>query len=65
MLNHVHVDEKWFYLTQIESRVITIPEEEIRKTSLKSKRFVTKVMFIAAVAHPRYDRTQKAELMAR
>ncbi len=62
MLNHVYVDKKWFYLTQIKGRVINISEEEeIRKTSLKRKRFVTKVIFITAVAHPRYDRTRKAE----
>lgn len=55
MYNRVHVDEKWFYIMQLNGRVITVPGEEIRKTSLKSKRFLTKVMFLSAVTVPRYD----------
>ncbi len=31
MLNCVHVDEKWFYIMQMNGRVIIIPGEQIQK----------------------------------
>ncbi len=59
MYNRVHVGEKWFYLMKLKGRVIVVPGEEIKKTSIKSKRFITKVMFLSAVAVPRYDHHRK------
>ncbi|GJQ67459.1 hypothetical protein Trydic_g8303 [Trypoxylus dichotomus] len=45
----MHIDEKWFYLLQVN---ITLDEAE-PESHCKSKRFITKVMFMAAVARPR------------
>ena len=55
MYNQVHVDEKWFNLTQTSSKyyLSSIEEDPIRTT--KSKRFITKVMFLAAVSQPCWD----------
>ncbi|KAF0709336.1 hypothetical protein AaE_012907 [Aphanomyces astaci] len=53
MDNYVHVDEKWFYLTKVNRRYYVYDDEEV--AAVKSKHFITKVMFLAAVARPRFD----------
>ena len=57
--NMVHVDEKWFYLTKIKKKFYLVPEEEIPHRTVQSKRFITKVMFLTAVARPRWDPHRK------
>ena len=59
MYNYVHIDEKWFYITRHQQRFYLLPEEETPNRNCQSKRFITKVMFMAAVAWPRYDPHQK------
>ncbi|KAF0733941.1 hypothetical protein AaE_009173 [Aphanomyces astaci] len=59
MNSYVHVDEKWFYLTTVKKCFYAYDDEELPKRQLKSKRFITKVMFLAAVARPRYDPHKK------
>lgn len=59
MFDVVHVDEKWFYMTKIKKNLYLLPEEEGPVRSCKSKRFITKVMFLAAVARPRWDSHRK------
>lgn len=55
MLDRIHIDEKWFYITKTSnSFYITLDETEPLR-HCKSKRFITKVMFMAAVARPRWD----------
>ncbi len=39
----------------MDSSYICNPAKKSQKTSVKSKRFITKVMFLAAVGVPRYD----------
>jgi len=51
----VHVDEKWFFVTQIKRRYYVYDDEEVAARSVQSKSHITKVMFLAAVARPRYD----------
>ncbi|KAL5697337.1 hypothetical protein ACHQM5_030823 [Ranunculus cassubicifolius] len=51
----VHIDEKWFYMTKESQKYYLLPEEEEPTRTCKSKRFITKIMFLAAVARPRYD----------
>ncbi|CAN0223712.1 unnamed protein product [Discosporangium mesarthrocarpum] len=54
MYDWVHVDEKWFYLMKDERGIYLHPEEDAPKTPrAQNKRFITKVMFLAAVARPR------------
>ncbi|KAE8886581.1 hypothetical protein PF005_g8050 [Phytophthora fragariae] len=55
MLDTVHVDEKLFYITQPTRRFLLLPGEEAPIRRLRSKRYITKVMFLAAVGRPRFD----------
>ncbi|KAF0688357.1 Aste57867_20021 [Aphanomyces stellatus] len=55
MNNRVHIDEKWFFLTKVKKRFYVYEDEAVALRACKSKRFITKVMFLAAVARPRYD----------
>ncbi|KAF0704028.1 hypothetical protein AaE_015142 [Aphanomyces astaci] len=55
MNDFVHVDEKWFYLTKVKRKYYVYDDEEVAARTVKSKSFITKVMFLAAVARPRYD----------
>nr|XP_017227512.1 PREDICTED: uncharacterized protein LOC108203252 [Daucus carota subsp. sativus] len=55
MFSIVHIDEKWFYMTRISQKDYLLPSEPEPHRISKSKRFITKVMFISAVARPRFD----------
>ncbi|ETV85623.1 hypothetical protein H257_02242 [Aphanomyces astaci] len=61
MYDYVHVDEKWFYLTKVKRRYYVYDDEEVAARSVKSKKFITKVMFLAAVARPRFDHHSKKQ----
>eukprot|EP00903_Cladosiphon_okamuranus_P014913 g13809.t1 len=51
----VHVDEKWFYLFQ-DGQTYYLYDGEVPPTrKVQSKRFITKIMFLAAVARPRHN----------
>ncbi|CAN0385735.1 unnamed protein product, partial [Discosporangium mesarthrocarpum] len=54
MYDWVHVDEKWFYVMKDARGNYLHPEEDAPKPPrAQNKRFITKVMFLAAVARPR------------
>ncbi|CAN0474101.1 unnamed protein product [Discosporangium mesarthrocarpum] len=54
MEDWVHVDEKWFYVMKEGRGIHLHPEEDVPKPPrTQNKRFITKVMFLAAVARPR------------
>ncbi|CAM9481151.1 unnamed protein product [Discosporangium mesarthrocarpum] len=53
MYGWVHVDEKWFYVMNYGRGIYLHPEEDAPKPPrARNKRFITKVMFLAAVARP-------------
>lgn len=52
---YVHVDEKWFYEDRNERSCILVDGEEAPHGARKSKRFILKTMFLAAVVRPRYE----------
>ncbi len=54
-LDHVHIDEKLFYITKEKCHYYLVPGETPIERSCKSKHFIDKCMFIAAVARPRYN----------
>ncbi|KAF7123388.1 hypothetical protein RHSIM_Rhsim12G0027300 [Rhododendron simsii] len=54
LYNYVHIDEKWFYMTKESERYYLLPEEDQPHRTCKNKRFITKVMFLATVARPRF-----------
>jgi hypothetical protein len=51
----VHIDEKWFFLTEVQLRMYLVPGEEPPTRSTRHKSHITKVMFLCAVARPRYN----------
>ncbi|CAN0475096.1 unnamed protein product [Discosporangium mesarthrocarpum] len=54
MYDWVHVDEKWFYVMKGGRGIYLHPEKDApRPPRVQNKRFITKVMFLAAVARPR------------
>ena len=54
-----HVDEKWFFLSREQQRYYLSPREveakEFPDRRCKHKRHIIKVMFLTAVARPRFD----------
>ena len=54
MYNHLHIDEKWFYMMKTKQNYYLLPEEQEPDRKCKSKRYIQKIMFMAAVAQPRW-----------
>ena len=53
--DQIHVDEKWFFVTQ-EKQKIYLTEGEVGPTrTTQHKSHIEKVMFLSAVARPRFD----------
>ena len=55
MHNIVHIDEKWFYMTKMNRCYYLLPEEDDPVRTVRNKNCIEKVMFLTAVARPRYD----------
>ncbi|XP_057779553.1 uncharacterized protein LOC130998136 [Salvia miltiorrhiza] len=55
MHNVVHIDEKWFYITKTNHRFYLTPQETEPHRTCKSKKFITKVMFMCAMCRPIFD----------
>ncbi|XP_074370430.1 uncharacterized protein LOC141711697 [Apium graveolens] len=51
----VHIDEKWFYMTRQTQKYYLLPGESEPHRKCKSKRFITKVILMSAVARPQYN----------
>ncbi len=52
---HVHVDEKWFYISEQKMRIYLAPNEPVPLRVSQNKSDVMNVMFLAAIARPRYN----------
>ncbi|MCH99189.1 mariner transposase [Trifolium medium] len=55
MYNTIHIDEKWFQLKEKCKKFYLLQDEEDPIRTCKSKNFIPKVMFLAAIARPRFD----------
>ncbi|KAL2935412.1 DNA ligase [Bienertia sinuspersici] len=55
MENIVHIDKKRFFLTRKNLHCILAPKEKPPHRSVKSKNFVSKIMFMFAVMRPRWN----------
>lgn len=55
MYNVVHVDEKWFFMTKKNTIVYLTQDEDDPHRMVPNKNFIKKIMFLVAVARPRYD----------
>ena len=51
----VHVDEKWFFITEAQLHMYLAPNEEAPHRTVGHKSHILKVMFLCAVARPRYN----------
>ncbi|KAF0702679.1 hypothetical protein AaE_015784 [Aphanomyces astaci] len=51
----VHLDEKWFNADKDRRKVYLVPGETLPRRTWKSRRFIPKVMVLAAVSRPRFD----------
>ena len=58
MMDYIHIDEKWFNLTTKSKKYYLLPSEEKPYRACKSTKFITKVMFLAAVARPRWNHSK-------
>ena len=58
----IHIDEKWFYLMKDGQHFIIAADEEEPYRHVQHKSFLTKIMFLCAVARPRYDTRRNAWL---
>ena len=55
MLMRVDIDEKWFYMTQVNVSYIVVPGEKAPHRTVGHKSHVPKVMCLSAVARPRQN----------
>jgi hypothetical protein len=55
MSNIVFIDEKWFYMNKKNTNYYLLPEEDEPYRACQSKKFIGKVMFLGAIARPRFD----------
>ena len=55
MLDRVDIDEKWFYLTQVNTKFILVPGEKPPHRVARHKSHIPKAMCLTAVARPRQD----------
>jgi hypothetical protein len=53
----VHVDEKWFFLTEAQLHLYLVPGKPVPERSIGHKSHILKVMFLATVGRPRYNKT--------
>lgn len=53
--NIVHIDEKWFYMTKKSENYYLLPTEDEPVRTCQSKNFIGKVIFLVAMARPRFD----------
>ena len=56
----IHIDEKWFYLMKDGQCFIIAADEEDPYRHVQHKSFLMKIMFLCAVARPRYDTRRNA-----
>ena len=55
MVDVIHVDEKWFYTSKNTKKFYLGMQEHESQRTTRSKQLTTKMMFLAAVACPRWD----------
>ena len=56
----IHINEKWFYLTKDGQCFIIVADEAEPYRHAQHKLFLTKIMFLCAVARPRYNMNKNA-----
>ncbi|KAI3928371.1 hypothetical protein MKW98_023972 [Papaver atlanticum] len=59
MYDRIHIDEKWFYITKTSQKYYLHAEEDEPLRTCKSKRFITKIMFLTVVDRLRFDHAKQ------
>ncbi|KAM0854018.1 hypothetical protein ACQ4PT_050688 [Festuca glaucescens] len=54
-MNVVHIDEKWFFRTRKTQKMYLSHREKAPERECKHKNHIQKIMFLSAMARPRYD----------
>jgi hypothetical protein len=57
LMDVVHLDEKWFYVSKDNERFILADDEPEPNRTVAHKSHIKKVMFLCAVARPRWNNT--------
>ncbi|KAI5440536.1 hypothetical protein KIW84_010139 [Lathyrus oleraceus] len=55
MYNIVHIDEKWFYMSKNSTNYYLLANEDDPYRTCRNKNYIQKVMFLVAVARPKFD----------
>ena len=55
MHDQIHLDEKWFFLTQEKEQYLLLPDEKNPMHCVKHKSHITEVMFLCAVVRPQFN----------
>ncbi|MCH88251.1 transposase [Trifolium medium] len=55
MYNVIHIDEKWFEMTKKSVKYYLVTDEEDPYRTCRNKNYIPKVMFLVAIARPRFD----------
>ena len=55
MLDHIHLVEKWFFLTQEKEWYLLLLDEKNPKHCVKHKSHIAKVLFLCTVARPHFN----------
>jgi hypothetical protein len=55
MYNIIHIDEKWFEMTKKSTNYYLVADEEDPYRTCRNKNYIPKVMFLVAIAGPRFD----------
>ena len=54
MYDFIHLDEKWFYITLVDQKYYLCLDEDVPHRIVQHKSHIQKLMFLAAVARPRF-----------
>ena len=55
MHDHIHLDEKWFFLTWEKEQYLLLPDKKNPKHCVKHKLHITKVMFLCTFVRPCFN----------
>ena len=60
MCDHIHLDEKWFFLTREKEQYLLLSDEKNPKHRVKHESHMTKVMFLCTVVRPHFNPSENS-----
>jgi hypothetical protein len=55
LIDHVFIDEKWFFITHKSERYYLLPDEDEPHRTCRSKNNISKLMFLCVTCRPRFE----------